>query len=42
MGAVRKIERVIRGEPTIDGASVHLKRAFGNNDVPLFDPFVAR
>jgi quercetin 2,3-dioxygenase len=40
MGAVRRIEKIIRGKPTIEGAGVHLKRAFGNNEVPLFDPFL--
>jgi quercetin 2,3-dioxygenase len=40
MGAVRKIKNVIRGKATIEGAGVHLKRAFGNNEVPLFDPFL--
>jgi redox-sensitive bicupin YhaK (pirin superfamily) len=40
MGTVRRIEKVIKGKPTIEGAGVHLKRAFGNNEVPLFDPFL--
>ena len=40
MTAVRKISKVWKGKPTIEGAGVHLKRAFGNNDVPLFDPFL--
>jgi hypothetical protein len=31
---------VIRSKPTIEGAGVHLHRAFGNSEVPLFDPFL--
>ncbi len=38
--SVRKISKVWRSKPTIEGAGVHLKRAFGNNNVPLFDPFL--
>lgn len=40
MTSVRKISKVWRSKPTIEGAGVHLKRAFGNNNVPLFDPFL--
>jgi redox-sensitive bicupin YhaK (pirin superfamily) len=40
MDAVRRIDKIINGKPTIEGAGVHLKRAFGNNEVPLFDPFL--
>ena len=36
----RKIRKVIRSKPTIEGAGVHLKRAFGNSEVPVFDPFL--
>jgi len=36
----RKIKKVIRSKPTIEGAGVHLRRAFGNSEVPLFDPFL--
>ena len=36
----RKIKRVSTSMPTMEGAGVHLHRAFGNNDVPLFDPFL--
>ena len=31
---------VLRSKPTIEGAGVHLKRAFGNREAPLFDPFL--
>jgi hypothetical protein len=40
MSTVRKIRKVWKGKPTIEGAGVHLKRAFGFNQVPLFDPFL--
>lgn len=38
--AIRKISKVFRSIPTIEGAGVHLKRAFGYSQVPLFDPFL--
>lgn len=40
MGDVRKISKLFKSRPTIEGAGVHLKRAFGNNHVSLFDPFL--
>ncbi len=36
----RKIKKVSTSIPTLEGAGVHLHRAFGNNDVPEFDPFL--
>ena len=36
----RKIKRVSKSQPTLEGAGVQLKRAFGNNDTSLFDPFL--
>jgi len=30
----------MRSKPTIEGAGVHLRRAFGHSEVPLFDPFL--
>lgn len=36
----RKIETILTSKPTIEGAGVHLKRAFGYNEVPLLDPFL--
>jgi hypothetical protein len=36
----RKIKKVSTSIPTLEGAGVHLNRAFGNNDVPQFDPFL--
>ncbi len=40
MGTVRRIANVWKSEPTIEGAGVHLRRAFGNHEVPLLDPFL--
>lgn len=40
MNQVRKIMKILRSQPTIEGAGVHLKRAFGYHDVPLLDPFL--
>lgn len=36
----RKIARIFKSVPTIEGAGVHLKRGFGYHQVPLFDPFL--
>ena len=36
----RTIEKIWKSEPTIEGAGVHLKRAFGFHEVPLLDPFL--
>ncbi len=38
--AVRKIKRISTSVPTLEGAGVHLHRAFGNNEARLFDPFL--
>ncbi len=40
MAKSRKIRKVIRSKPTIEGAGVHLKRAFGFSEVPELDPFL--
>jgi redox-sensitive bicupin YhaK (pirin superfamily) len=40
MRKVRKIEKVLKSKPTIEGAGVHLKRAFGSSQVPSLDPFL--
>ena len=40
MAKIRSIERLSRSRPTIEGAGVHLKRAFGSADVPRYDPFL--
>jgi redox-sensitive bicupin YhaK (pirin superfamily) len=36
----RAIKKVWKSEPTLEGAGVHLRRGFGFNEVPLFDPFL--
>ena len=40
MNSVRMISKVWKSKPTVEGAGVHLKRAFGNYQVPQFDPFL--
>lgn len=40
MGQTRKIDKVLKSKPTIEGAGVHLKRAFGFSEAPTFDPFL--
>lgn len=40
MTETRKIRKVLKSKPTIEGAGVHLKRALGYSQVPLFDPFL--
>ena len=40
METLRKIKKVWKSKPTIEGAGVHLKRAFGYYQVPMFDPFL--
>ncbi len=40
MSETRRIRKVLRSKPTIEGAGVHLKRVFGFSHVPEFDPFL--
>jgi redox-sensitive bicupin YhaK (pirin superfamily) len=40
MNSDRRIRKIWKSRPTIEGAGVHLKRAFGNFEVPLLDPFL--
>jgi len=40
MVRIRKIEKVWKSRPTIEGAGIHLKRAFGFPHVPQLDPFL--
>jgi redox-sensitive bicupin YhaK (pirin superfamily) len=40
MATTRKIRKVIKSKPTIEGAGVHLNRAFGFGEVRMFDPFL--
>jgi hypothetical protein len=36
----RPIQKVFKSKPTIEGAGVHLMRAFGFIEVPMFKPFL--
>jgi redox-sensitive bicupin YhaK (pirin superfamily) len=40
MDALRRIKKVFKSKSTIEGAGVHLKRAFGFSEVLQFDPFL--
>ncbi len=40
MAQMRKIRKVLKSKPTIEGAGVHLHRVFGFTHVPMFDPFL--
>jgi redox-sensitive bicupin YhaK (pirin superfamily) len=40
MNSYRRIQKIWKSRPTIEGAGVHLKRAFGNFEVPQLDPFL--
>jgi redox-sensitive bicupin YhaK (pirin superfamily) len=40
MSSYRRIKKIWKSRPTIEGAGVHLKRAFGNYQVPQLDPFL--
>jgi redox-sensitive bicupin YhaK (pirin superfamily) len=40
MATSRKIHKVFKSKPVIEGAGVHLKRVFGFSEVPQFDPFL--
>jgi redox-sensitive bicupin YhaK (pirin superfamily) len=40
MNNIRTISRILTSRPTIEGAGVHLKRAFGYHEVPMLDPFL--
>ena len=40
MAEERKIRKVMKSRPTLEGAGVHLKRAFGFGETEMFDPFL--
>jgi hypothetical protein len=40
MVKTREIAKVRKSTPTLEGAGVHLKRAFGFSQVPAYDPFL--
>ncbi|MDP3387833.1 MAG: pirin family protein [Eubacteriales bacterium] len=37
---IKKILRIVKARPTSDGAGVKLRRVFGYNEIPDFDPFL--
>ncbi len=38
--SIRPVKRLIQAKPTLEGAGVHLRRAFGFGDTSDFDPFL--
>jgi len=36
----RKVDIILKSKPTLEGAGVHLKRAFGSYEAPRLDPFL--
>ncbi len=40
MSTLRRIKKVLKSKATVEGAGVHLKRAFGYDQVPELDPFL--
>jgi redox-sensitive bicupin YhaK (pirin superfamily) len=38
--AVRPVKRLVKAKPTLEGAGVHLRRAFGFGNTSDFDPFL--
>jgi hypothetical protein len=37
---IKKIQKIVKARPTSDGAGVKLRRVFGYNEIPDFDPFL--
>lgn len=40
MPVTRQIQQILKAQPTMEGAGVHLNRVFGFSDAPQFDPFL--
>ncbi len=38
--SIRPVKRLVKAKPTLEGAGVHLRRAFGFGDPTEFDPFL--
>src|SRR5262245_43762525 len=38
--SIRPVKRLVRSKPTLEGAGVHLRRAFGFGNTSDFDPFL--
>lgn len=39
-GSIRRVDQILPSRDTIEGAGVHLRRAFGYREVPRLDPFL--
>ena len=40
MNSVRSVRSIRQSKPTVEGAGVHLQRAFGYYEIPQYDPFL--
>jgi len=40
MSSIRPVKRLVKAKPTLEGAGVHLRRAFGFGNTSDFDPFL--
>jgi redox-sensitive bicupin YhaK (pirin superfamily) len=38
--SIRPVQRIVKAKPTLEGAGVHLRRAFGFGSTSAFDPFL--
>jgi redox-sensitive bicupin YhaK (pirin superfamily) len=38
--SIRPVKKIVQAKPTLEGAGVHLRRAFGFGDTKEFDPFL--
>ena len=38
--SIRPVKRLVKSKPTLEGAGVHLRRAFGFGSTSEFDPFL--
>ena len=38
--SIRQVKRIVKSKPTLEGAGVHLRRAFGFGTTSDFDPFL--
>ena len=38
--SIRPVKRIVQSQPTMEGAGVHLRRAFGFGDPGEHDPFL--
>ena len=38
--SIRPVKRLVKSKPTLEGAGVHLRRAFGFGNTSDFDPFL--